>query len=419
MTNPPVTSKSSTVAGNVSAEDPSQIRILLVEDAPSTRLILEKRLTKAGYVVDVAEDGQFGWEKAQQIRPDVIISDWMMPRMDGHEFCQKIRSDPNFLTTYFILLTAKDCKEDLVHGLSAGADDYLIKPCDPQELLARVRAAERIVWLQRRLEENNQQLERAIKRINEELSVTSEIQRSLLPQELLEVPGYSFAAYYRPSTECSGDYYDLFDLGNGKFGAIMADVSGHGTPAMVAMALARSIVHMLSPKVSSCAELLERLNKMLYEHLPTSQFMTTFYCVVDAKTGNFQYSSAGHNPPLLVRSKSGDADYLPNCEGFPIKLIKPDAEYQNYEGRLEENDSLLLYTDGIPEATNALSEQFDTERLSESVVGSRHLSPEMVLGAIMQRLIEFTGARAFHDDVTMMLITRSEFHPDTDLDTEL
>lgn len=383
-------------------------RILVVEDDPSTRMILERRLKKNGYQVEVAADGQEGLEKTQSWRPQVILSDWMMPRLDGHALCSRLKADPSFQSVYFILLTAKDCKEDMVHGLDAGADDYLVKPCDPQEMMARIRAAERIVHLQQTLEENNRQLERAMRRINDELRVTSQIQRAMLPEELLQVPGYEFAAYYRPSTECSGDYYDVLDLGAGRFGMIIADVSGHGTPAMVAMALARSLVHQLAFEYDQPAEMLMRINKLLYHHLPTSQFMTAFYAVCEVETGRVVYASAGHNPPLVISSGKQAAAYLPHCEGFPLKLVTPDAVYVNHEISLDPADTLLLYTDGIPEAANPQNEQFDVDRLSQSALTSSHLQPQDVLSSIMQTLTDFTEGKPFHDDVTMLLVSRSE-----------
>lgn len=391
-------------------EESRRARLLVVEDDEFTRMILEKRLTKNGYEVITASDGQQGWEMAQEIRPDVIISDWMMPRMDGHELCSKIKSDEDLRSIYFILLTAKDCKDDMVEGLDAGADEYLVKPCDSKELLARVRAGERVVNLQRSLEEKNAALEKAMERINRELKVTSEIQRALLPQKLPEIPGYEFGAYYRPSTECSGDYYDLIELGDQKFGMVMADVSGHGTPAMVAMALGRSLVHQLTLQARSPAELLGLTNKLMFHHLPTSQYMTMFYGICDPKTGVIQYSSAGHNPPLLIRA-DGRAEFLTGCEGFPIKLISPDADYDDHEIQLQPGDKLLLYTDGIPEARNAAGELFESDRFTRAAEKAGAFGAEEALESIIDTLAEYTDGTPLEDDVTMLLIHRLEAEP--------
>lgn len=383
------------------------MRILLVEDDPATRKILQKQLGMNGYAVEVAENGARGLSLAGELWPDIIISDWMMPEMDGRTLCSKIKADPDLASIYFIMLTAKDLREDRVTGLDSGADEYLIKPCDLTELLARVRAAQRIITLRQALSKKNEELEAAMRRINHELEVTSAIQRSLLPQKLPAFPDYQFAAWYHPSTECSGDYYDIFELGEGRFSVIMADVSGHGTPAMVAMALARSLVHHLAPKAPSPADLLMQANRLLYDHLPTSQYLTAFYGICEMKTGRITYSSAGQNPPFLLRGRSGESEYLPNCEGFPLKLVTPDAEYQNHEVGLESGEALLLYTDGIPEACNPGGELFGSERLSKAILESGAVSPAELVESIKSRLDAFTEDLPLEDDVSMLAFRRA------------
>ncbi len=385
----------------------SATRVLIVEDDNVTRHVLEKRLSKNGYEVISGEDGERGLELATLHRPDIILSDWMMPKMDGAELCARIKSIPELQTTYFILLTAKDSNEDKVAALDTGADEYLVKPIEATELMARLRAAERIVALQKTLEDKNLELNKAMDRINRELQVVSGIQLDLLPQELPEIADYEFAAYYRPSTECSGDYYDWFKLGEDRYGILMADVSGHGTPAMVAMALARGLYHLFAPKAESAAALQGEINRLMFKQLPTNQYLTSFYGVLDTRTGQFQYCSAGHNPPLLIRAGGAEAQYLTNCEGYPIKLIAPDAEYENFETTLGRGDSLLLYTDGIPEGANADFDQFESERLSQSAVEAASGTAEAVLENIIENLLEFTAGTALNDDVSMFLVRRS------------
>lgn len=409
-------SMSHPIPGSADAASPSasqpgaataRARILIVEDDVATRKILEKQLRMSGYEAETAENGLQGWTLASDHPPDIIISDWMMPEMDGRTLCSKIKADPRLRTVYFIILTAKDLSEDRISGLDSGADEYLVKPCDPLELLARVRAAERVIALQRALARKNAELETALRRINRELASTSAIQRSLLPQKLPAIPGYAFAACYHPSTECSGDYYDIFDLGVGRFGMIMADVSGHGTPAMVAMALARSLVHNLAPAAASPADLLREANRQLYDHLPTSQYMTAFYAICESSTGRIQYSSAGHNPPLLLNPAAATAEFLKRCEGFPLKLVTPDASYENYDLQLRPGDTLLLYTDGIPEARNAADEMFDSTLLRQTALAAPPGSPQQLLDHIIARLTEFRGAVPLEDDVTMLALGRA------------
>ncbi len=149
-------------------------QILLIDDDPTTRLVLKRALTKQGYEVTVAANGEEGLELAQHLRPGLIVCDWMMPVMDGLEVCRRVKATPELSTTFFILLTAKGAIEDRVVGLDTGADEFLAKPIDINELQARVRAGFRIHQLSRDLERQKQMLET-------ELNDAAAYVRSILP----------------------------------------------------------------------------------------------------------------------------------------------------------------------------------------------------------------------------------------------
>ncbi len=126
-------------------------KILVVDDDNYIRIILQKRLTTHGYEVILAEHGEDGWQKAKSEMPDLIVSDWMMPKMDGLEFCKKVKNDEQLRYAYFILLTAKDTQDDRIEGIETGADDYLTKPFNDKDLLTRIKAGLRINALQKEL----------------------------------------------------------------------------------------------------------------------------------------------------------------------------------------------------------------------------------------------------------------------------
>ena len=127
------------------------IKILVVDDDNYIRSFLQKRLTALGYEVHVAEDGKVGLDTAEKIRPHLIVSDWMMPVMDGAEFCRQIKKHSELRYTYFILLTARDSAEDKVEGMELGADDFMTKPFNDKELVARINVGLRITTLQQEL----------------------------------------------------------------------------------------------------------------------------------------------------------------------------------------------------------------------------------------------------------------------------
>ena len=126
---------------------PADVRILVVEDDPFFQRVLQKRLTLEGYQVFLAADGRDGMKAIVSCEPDLVISDWMMPEVDGLELCQSVKTGLREAAPYFILLTAKGEMSDKLLALETGADDYLVKPCDQVELLARVRAGIRVVSL--------------------------------------------------------------------------------------------------------------------------------------------------------------------------------------------------------------------------------------------------------------------------------
>ena len=136
------------------------MRVLIVDDSPTPRVLLERELTALGHECLVAEDGEQGWEMFQGSRVDVVISDWMMPGMDGDEFCRRVRADPTAPYAYFIMLTSLDDRRHVVAGLEAGADDYLTKPFGWEELATRLIAAERVTALYRKLATQQAELER-------------------------------------------------------------------------------------------------------------------------------------------------------------------------------------------------------------------------------------------------------------------
>jgi DNA-binding response OmpR family regulator len=131
--------------------DAAQARLLVVEDDLIVRAMLAKRLRAAGYTVETAQDGRAGFDAAQELKPDLILTDWMMPEMDGPALLKALRADPVLRRSYVIVLTSKDDSGDRVTGLDMGADDYLVKPWRDEELLARVRAGLRVQALQREL----------------------------------------------------------------------------------------------------------------------------------------------------------------------------------------------------------------------------------------------------------------------------
>jgi sigma-B regulation protein RsbU (phosphoserine phosphatase) len=251
------------------------------------------------------------------------------------------------------------------------------------------------------------QLGAALAALDRELQIVGAIQRSLLPSELPTIPGFEVAAHYQTSAWAGGDYYDFFPLDGGRWGLFIGDVSGHGPPAAVLMAITHAIAHARPGTHTPPAALLDYLNNQLARvYTRDDSFVTAFYAVLDPLERTFTYSRAGHNPPRLVR---GD-QVLPLDENGSLPLGILDG--QNHEEtvvRLSSNDLLLLYTDGITEAAASGAGQekaafFGTERLDAILLNCRERRVEECVARIRTELAEFSGAAQPADDQTLIAI---------------
>lgn len=250
-----------------------------------------------------------------------------------------------------------------------------------------------------------QQLQQANDAMDRELRTVGEIQRSLLPTELPVIEGLDMHAFYRPSTRAGGDYYDLFKLADGKWGVFIADVSGHGTPAAVLMAITHALAHSLPGTILPPGGVLAHLNASLSKRYTagTGNFVTAFYAVVDPKSLTMRYAVAGHNPPRLRTRGGAEVTALSGLPGLPLGIFEDEA-YEETEITLAPGDSVLLYTDGITEAaSHPTHEEFGTDRLDEVFADGADSAKEIVEG-VVRAVTGFTNGRSPADDQTLLCI---------------
>jgi sigma-B regulation protein RsbU (phosphoserine phosphatase) len=245
-------------------------------------------------------------------------------------------------------------------------------------------------------------LEEAYKAIDRELEVVAEIQRSLLPHTLPRIPGVTLAASYQTSKQAGGDYYDLFALPDGRWGILIADVSGHGTPAAVVMAITHAISHSFPGPPMPPGALLTYVNQALATRYTTDSgnFVTAFYGIFDPGTRELVYSSAGHNPPRL-RRPDGSVAGLDAARSVPLGIL-PGEQYSQHSVRLGRGESVLFYTDGITEAWSAAGEMFGTERLDRLLGGAGGGSAEGLIRDVLAGIEGFSKGRPADDDRTLL-----------------
>jgi len=250
-----------------------------------------------------------------------------------------------------------------------------------------------------------EQLAAAYGELDREFKTVGEIQRQLVPEQPPEIEGLATATYYSPARRAGGDYYDFFCGPDGKWSIIIADVSGHGPPAAVIMAMVRAIMHGWEMDLPYPAKVMARINDYLFENSQSDQFMTSFYGVLDASAGIMTYNSAAHNPPLVFDSRKHEVHELTTETSFPLGILE-DATFDQFELKIREGDIVLLYTDGITDVINAEEELFGLGRLCDALSAAAPLGVEAVRDAIVDKMAAHAGDILPPDDRTLVIFQR-------------
>jgi sigma-B regulation protein RsbU (phosphoserine phosphatase) len=248
------------------------------------------------------------------------------------------------------------------------------------------------------------ELDAAYADVDYELKGVASIQRRLLPAKLPKIPRLGIAAHYQTSRRAGGDYYDVFALPEGRWGLLIADVSGHGIPAAVVMAVTHALAHSFTGQQASPSELLRYLNTKLHD-LHTSRtdtFVTAFYAIYDPATLRMTYASAGHNPPRLKRCEDGSTVSLDGVKNLPLG-IDPDEIFEQTSYQLVLGDQVVLYTDGITEAHNNQGEMFGLARM-DKVLENCAIGASDLLQAVLDALEQFAAGRPADDDRTILVL---------------
>jgi serine phosphatase RsbU (regulator of sigma subunit) len=371
-----------------------QATVLVVDDSAVNLQVLVRTLHGSGHRILAATNGQMALEIARRARPDLMLLDVMMPGIDGFEVCRALKADAATEETVVIFLSAMGEVSDKVAGLKLGAADYITKPIQAEEVLARVETHLARQYLERELRRSRDRLDR-------ELAGAANMQRMILPPALPVHPAMEFAAYYRTSRHAGGDYYDVLDLGASRYGVIVADVSGHGAPAAIVMAMIRAVVHM-HPTPHDPPAVLRHINEHFRYLWETGIFATAVYGILDADRATIRLSCAGHPPPLLVRPGEPAAP-LPVDAVVPLLLMEigpvPCTEHP-----LRRGDRLLMYTDGVTERQSPDGAMFDLPRLTAALGRAAPLGPAATIDYLVSELDAFGGAREPDDDQTLVLV---------------
>ena len=368
-------------------------RILIVDDTPANVQVLQGLLKDKGYQLSVATNGQQALDALERVRPDLILLDVMMPVMDGFETCKRLKGNAAWREIPVIFLTGKTDTTDIVAGFELGAVDYVSKPFNAHELLARIHTHVTIDQLRRSLAKAHQR----------EFEMAFKVQSQLIPTRLPQLPGWEFAARWEPAKEVSGDYYD-FIPGGDKLALVVADVSGKGMPAALFMASTRSIIRAEAAAFSGPTEILGKANNLLCADAALGMFVTLFYAEVSPDHPGLTYVGCGHNPPFWYRADRKEIAELEPTG--PVLAVNEDIQYRTVRIDAGPGDVFLFYTDGYTEAFNGQQQLFGDDRLKEAL--SRHAgeSPQRLLEIVERELAAFVGAAPQSDDRTIVIAKR-------------
>lgn len=239
-------------------------------------------------------------------------------------------------------------------------------------------------------------------RINQELQVAALIQQTLLPKELPSITGWQVDAFYRPARAVGGDFYDFIELGGGRLGVVIGDVTDKGVPAALVMATSRSMLRAAAQRHDSPSEVLADVNRSLVPEIPPAMFVTCLYAIIDTEAGEVVFANAGHNLPY-VRNDDGVQEL--RATGMPLGLM-PDMDYEEKTYRLMDGDVMVLTSDGITEAHNPQGEMYGFSRLIGRV--ATKVADGDLVAALVGDLERWTGADAEQeDDITLVVVRRT------------
>jgi sigma-B regulation protein RsbU (phosphoserine phosphatase) len=373
-------------------------RVLVVDDEPDIETLIRRRFRGSNGDFDFifARNGKEALELlTEDPQVDLVVTDINMPVMDGLSLLGRLAAmDDRILKA--VILSAYGDMHNIRTAMNRGAFDFLLKPLnfdDFETTLRRtsdaVRAAREAVSARRKLSA-----------IQQELEVAAQIQASILPREFC--PGRSDLSIYAemtPARVVGGDFYDFFFIGPDRLGFLIGDVSGKGIPAALFMAVSRTLLQAVALQGMAPHECLRYANQVLGGRGATGVYVTVFYGVLHAATGELEFCIGGHNPPYWM-SAAGEVKRIWEPGGAVIGLL-PESDYETGRLQLAPGDSIFLFTDGVSEAMNTEDRFFGERRLKQLLTPAE---PKETVGRVLAAVAEYTAGAEQSDDITAMCV---------------
>jgi len=370
------------------------VKILIVDDSQLMRDLISRHISTAfGYEVIQAEDGAI--EMAARHSPDLILMDLIMPRLDGISAIRELRRNARNDDLPIIFLSAETDRRKWVEAFKAGANDFISKPYQKNELLARIGAHLKIALLTREMRQKNALLER-------EQYLASVVQRQLLPQRL-DFEGFDIFNVYQAQEQIGGDFFDAWE-DEGRIIFVMADISGHGASSALLMAMCKGLLYSLAKDHPEPVAAVAKLNALLYAMMDEGgldMFVTMAYVAVDRSRNEAVVVSAGHAPVYVIREDGPEAI---GATG-PALGLTPQFDWKAVATPFQVKDTLFLLTDGLTELRSPQGEFFGEERLRALL--RRGVCPRDMIGEIIEIALPFCKG-VINDDLAMLAALRTD-----------
>ncbi len=397
-------------------------RVLVVDDSRAQRTVVAVSLKRQGFDVVEAGSGEEALGILRATPVDLVLSDWMMPGMDGLELCRQVRTLPQDSYIYFILLTSKSEKGAVAQGLDVGADDFLTKPVSPEELRARIYAGDRILKMTRELSQKNRLITATLNEmstlydaLDRDLVEARKMQQSLVRERFRDFGSAEVSLLLKPSGHVGGDLVGFFQAGEGRLAVYSIDVSGHGIASALLTARLAGYLSDGAPEHNIALvrdtdgsyvarppqEVATLLNILMLEEMKSDLYFTIVIGYLDLGTGAVDIAQCGHPNPILIRAGGTPGYHGEN--GLPIGLIE-DGDYTQWRLQLAPGDRLLFYSDGFTECADPKGRLLDEDGFAQLVKANAMLSGNAFFEALVWDLDGFRGSGEFADDLSAAMI---------------
>lgn len=384
---------------------PSHIKyrtILVVDDDPVVIKFVGHILRKHEYQVHTARNGEEALCQIEKNRPDLILLDCVMPGMDGFELCRRIRENPDYDDIPAIFITARSESEDIAKGFWVGGADYVTKPIDHTELMARINTQIELATARRQLRQRAMELETVVEKQNKRLDQVRDGQQQLLVDPSV-VSGIQAAVRFQAAFEAGGDFYDMIRLGDDSYGFLVADVSGHDLSTAYLTGALKALAVSFMNETLSVAETFFMLNNSLNKFLDPVQYATACYLKYSPSRREVRLISAGHPGPL-IQSTDGHVEYM-EIIGDVLGMYDI-IRCETRDISVQPGDRIYLYTDGLIEGLrdsegNIQSRQWGIETLRSKIIAKQSDPLQTIVDSIVDELIEEHSGMV-GDDILLM-----------------